>query len=75
MDLNSEIYSYIEEFNRGGLKFPQDIVCNLIVMAYQIFQVLIGPEYEDLFVGCGAQKKLFIGPLSDTIQIDVNSYL
>lgn len=51
---------YLVNLDRGGLKYPSELITNIGICAYQIFQVLISQQYEENFLKYENQKYVLV---------------
>lgn len=66
----SEDMSYINDLNRGGLKFPTEYSINIGIAAYQIFQILISEDFEAIFLTLENQKAFLFKFICDRCDSD-----
>jgi len=56
VDLDVDV-SYVDQLNRGGLKYPSYMVVMCGYRVYSIVQVLLTPNYEDKFLKVANQRQ------------------
>ena len=65
---------YFNVIDRGNLKYPSDIVINILVTGFKVFKVMIGERYENTFLNCKSQRNVLMSVIYyalDGIDLDV----
>jgi hypothetical protein len=55
-DLGTDEYSYLFDIDRGGLKWPTDLLLEIVTQAFLVFRTVISKDYESKFLSVGNQK-------------------
>ena len=65
---------YFTVIDRGNLKYPSDIVINILATGFKVFKVMIGERYENTFLNCKSQRNVLMSVIYyalDGIDLDV----
>lgn len=63
-------FDYIDQLDRGGLKFPT-LLC--VMLGYKIYcciQMCLSDKYEPLFISCTKQKSILYHIAKQAIELD-----
>jgi hypothetical protein len=76
IEIPESLLSYMQNYNRGGLKIPTDITLHLTIGAYRLFTLLTSEKYQKDFINAGHQKQLFLHLAKDVVSMfDVGNEL
>ena len=50
IDVGFEQYEYLHDLDRGGLKWPTDLLVEIIMQVFFIFNCLVSPKYQSVFL-------------------------
>ena len=60
VDLPADQTSYIQELDRGGLKWPTDLLVEVVTQMFLVFRCVISSEHESKFLSFGNQRAVLI---------------
>ena len=60
VDLPADETSYIHELDRGGLKWPTDLLVEVVTQMFLVFRCVISSKYESKFLTFSSQRAVLI---------------
>lgn len=61
---------YLNNLNRGGLKYPSKFLILIGTIAYKIFQTLISEKFENLFLESSNQKQFLKAIILERVELE-----
>ena len=58
---------YLRIVYRGGLRYPSEIVINILVIGLKLFKTIISERFEQSFIKSKHQRQLFANLMADAI--------
>lgn len=55
-DLSSIDFTYLSDLDRGGLRWPTDLLLEIVTQVFLVFRVIVSKEYEAHFLTSNKQK-------------------
>ncbi len=59
-DVNTNELFYIQALDRGGLKWPRQILVDIVTLIYCLFERLLSSDYEKQFIEASNHKQLAV---------------
>jgi hypothetical protein len=68
VDMSPESCEYLMDLDRGGLKWPTDLLVEAVTEMYFVFQSVLTQEFESKFLACSNQKSVLLVLFQERLQ-------